>query len=226
MLTIKYDNVEVNRILKNTVAYTEGFFEGVQMERLEFNRLLGGFVAEALGKYIDAKARSNPSALHHVYEWNATGDSGARLFKFNVKATASSIVLVGDFLPSSSTSGTSQIPFVNKAEVMEEGISVEISPVNSSVLAFSINGEPVFTANSIYVEHPGGDAVAGSFGETVAEFFDVYFTNSLLGPLIKQLQSAREFTENFPAGARGGGRSAGVRAGRKYMHLSGLEFAA
>jgi hypothetical protein len=225
MLTIKYNTVEVNKILNNTVEYTKGFFEGIQMERLEFNRILGGFAAEALGKYIDAKARSNPYSLHHVYEWNATGNSGARLFKFNVVATASSIKIVGDFLPSNSTSDTSDVPFVDKARVMEEGIAIEISPVNSNVLAFTVNGEQVFTANSIWIDHPGGDAVAGSFGETVAEFFDVYFTNSMLDPLLKQLSTAREYTDNFPAGTKGG-RLVGVRAGRKYMHLSGLEFVA
>lgn len=225
MLNIKYSTAEINKILNNTVTYTEGFFAGIQMERLEFNRLLGGFAAEALGKYIDVKARSNPSSLHHVYEWNAVGSENARLFKFNVRATASSIVIMGDFLPSSSVSDTSNTPFVDKARIMEEGISIEIAPVNSNVLAFSVGGEPVFTANTIFVDHPGGDAVAGSFGETVAEFFDVYFDNAMLGPLLKQLQTAREYTDNFSAGTKGG-YPVGVRAGRKYMRMSGLEFAA
>jgi hypothetical protein len=223
MLNIKVMTSDVTKMLNNAAAYTSGFLEGIEMEKLEFNRLLGGFAAEALGKYIDAKARSNPYSLHHVYEWGSTGNEGARLFKFSVIATAYSIKITGDFLPSSSIGPTATEPFVDKANIMEEGISIEIKPKNSPVLVFEYNGDMVFTANSIFIDHPGGDAVAGSFGEAVAEFFDVYFSNALLGPLLNQLATATEYTSNFAAGTKGG-RPVGVKAGRQYMKLSGLEF--
>lgn len=76
LFTVKFDSKEFNKILINSEKYSEGFLEGIQLQRIEFNRFLGGYVAEALNKYIDAKARSNPNSLHHVYEWDMVGNEG------------------------------------------------------------------------------------------------------------------------------------------------------
>ena len=221
LLSAKFDTSNLNNILNNSVQYSFGFLDGIQQQRLSFNRFLGGYTAEALNKYIDAKARSNPYALHHVYEPNATGNEGARLFKFEVVATLSTISFLGSFLPSSVASDTASEPFIDKANIMENGISVVVSPKNSDVLVFEDDGETVFTTESIYIEHPGGDAVAGSFGRTVDDFFTNYFTNALLAPLLKDLSTAEEFVQDFSAGTRGG-RPVGVRAGRRYFNISGV----
>lgn len=221
MLSAKIDLSQLNTTLNNAVQYSFGFLDGIQQQRLSFNRFLGGYTAEALNKYIDAKARSNQYALHHVYEPNATGNASARLFKFDVVATMSTISFVGSFLPSSVASDSASEPFVNKAEIMENGISVVVSPKQSDVLVFEDDGETVFTTESIFIAHPGGDAVAGSFGRTVDEFFTAYFTNALLAPLLRDLQTADEFAKDFAAGTRGG-RAVGVRAGRKYFNIAGV----
>ena len=212
---------ELNKKLNNVVQYSNGFFEGVEMERIHFNRILGGYTAEALGYYIDSKARSNPDSLHHIYEWNRVGDKGARLFSFNVNATKSNISFSGKFMPSKSISENSSQPFTNKAEIMENKIAITIEPKNSDVLVFEDDGELVFTASSVYIANPGGDKVAGSFGAVVDEFFSVYFTNSVLAPVVKDLENIREFTDKFSQGSKSG-RSVGVSAGRKYMTIKGV----
>ena len=93
MIKFKMNNKELNKKLNNVVQYSSGFFEGVEMERIQFNRILGGYTAEALGYYIDSKARSNPGAFHHIYEWNQVGNKDSRLFSFNVNATKNNIAI-------------------------------------------------------------------------------------------------------------------------------------
>lgn len=220
MLTVKLDAKQFSKTMKNAMAYSLGFMEGVQSDRLTFNRMLGEYTKQALGKYIDAKARGNPEALHHVYEVGGVGSENARLFNFNVVATKANITFTGYFLPSSSSPKNGGYPFTDKAQVMEDGISITITPKRSKVLVFEVDGDTVFTPNAITIDHPGGDQVAGSFGRVVDEFFLNYFTNAMLFPLISDLQRADEFTRNFQAGTRGG-RPVGLRAGRSYLNIIG-----
>ena len=105
---------------------------------------------------------------------------------------------------------------------MENRIAIEIEPRISNVLVFEDSGETVFTANSIYIANPGGDEVAGAFGQTVDEFFSFYFTNSVLSNVMKDLAIADEFSERFVQGANGGGRSVGITAGKKYLRMDGM----
>lgn len=221
MLVAKIDANDLLLKLNNAVKYSTGFLDGIQMEKKEFNRILGGYTVEALGKFIDVKARMSPESLHHVYEWNMVGNESGRLYKFEVDANINSINIKGSFLPSKVASPSSNQVFGDKANIMENDIAITISPKKSDVIAFEDNGEMVFTRNSITIEHPGGDAVANSFGETVDMFFSEYFSNALLGPLMKQLQDAKAFSNNFKSGTMGG-KSVGVRAGREYFKLSGV----
>lgn len=216
MITARIESTDFKKVFNNTIQYTEGFIQGINLNRLEFNRVLGGYTAEALGMYIDSKARSNPEMLHHVYEWKKTGNRSSRLFKINVNATNTSIILNGKFILSSQPASESGQVFYNKAEVMENGISITISPKNSPVLVFQDGAETVFTTNSIYVAHPGGDQVAGSFGEVIEEFFNYYFVFSILQPLMKKLRNPKEFSAMFSQGTKSG-KSVGVIAGRKYF---------
>ena len=61
------------------------------MEKIDFNRFLGGYTVAALEKYIDSRSRMNPLTLHHVYEPGRVGDEGARLFSFNVISNKNNI---------------------------------------------------------------------------------------------------------------------------------------
>lgn len=219
MLEVKVDNVQFKKTLKNVVEYSEGFFDGIDMKKTDFNNELANFTSEALKKYIDAQARMNPLKLHHVYEWGKAGNASSRLFEFSTKVSGRTISIVGNFLPSKSISETSHEAFVNKAKVMEDSIQVVIEPKNSDVLVFENKGDVVFTKNAIYIDHPGGDEVAGSFGETVDNFFENYFTNGLLRPLIEKLSRANEFTQSLSATS---GRNVGVRAGKEYLNINGM----
>jgi hypothetical protein len=221
MISSTINSVNLNQILKNTVDYGNGFIEGIEIEKIEFHRILGGYTVEALGKYIDAKARMAPQTLHHVYEWDAVGQESSRLFNFNINATKTNIIITGKFLPSKTISRNSHVPFSDKANMMENSIEIVIKPKNSDVLAFENDEEMVFTRNTIYIDHPGGDKVAGSFGNTVDDFFNNYFKNSLLKGFLEHLSNAKEFSENFAVGTKGG-KSVGVKAGRKYLNASGM----
>jgi len=220
MIKMKINNLELSKILKNTVSYSDGFLQGIDINRTEFNKVLGGYAAEALSGYIDSKARTNPTALHHIYEWNEVGNKSSRLFSINVDATKYSITFSGKFLPSKKPSSESGDVFVNKADIMENAISITVSPTNSSVLAFQDGDETVFTSSSIYIAHPGGDEVAGSFGKVVDEFFGAYFKYSVIGPLMSKLKNAKEFPSLYSQGTKVG-KSAGVKAGRRYFTMVG-----
>jgi hypothetical protein len=221
--SVSFDNKELNKILKNSVAYSNGFLQGAELNLVVFNKKLSDIVAEALKKYIDAKARISPESLHHVYEWNRVGDPSARLFEIDCTATKNTITLYGKFLESRSTSESSDEPFRDKARVMENRIAVEIEP-REDVLAFEVDGEPVFTTNSIYIANPGGDEVAGSFGRAVEEFFGTYFNTTFLrqSGILDNIKYPKEFGRNFSSGAKSGGRATGLNAGRKYMDIEGV----
>lgn len=222
MLSVQFNTSNLQKILKNTVEYSEGFLQGIEIERIFFNEKLGGFIVEALEKYIDAKAKSNPESLHHIYEWNNVGNSSARLFNFSVKATSNLIIFNGTLKKSKSISSTSKEPFENKATVMENAIAVTIEPKQSDFLVFDYGGETIFTKKTITVENPGGIKVAGSFQKTVDDFFNNFLTTSLLKPYIMDLAKADEFTESFYSVKSPRAKYSGVEAGRNYMKMSGL----
>ena len=220
MLTARFDSKDLVKKIKNSVSYSKGFVDGINMQTINFNQQLAEFTIDVLNKYIDARARSNPAVLHHVYEWDRVGNESARLFEINSSVSKNVINFTGKFLPSKTISSESSEPFTDKANVMENAIAITIEPRNSDVLAFEADGEMVFTRNSIYIEHPGGDEVAGSFGEVIDDFFTSYFTNAFLEPLYKELSTATEYSQSFAAGTRSGA-SVGVKAGKKYLTLPG-----
>lgn len=221
MLHVRVDSREINKILGNTVKYSYGFVEGVKEKQIVFNQQLADYTVEVLNKYIDSQARANPDALHHVYEWGMVGSESGRLFTITPRVSLQVIHFEGKFLKSSSVTD-SGYTFYNKAEIMENGISVVVEPTNSPVLVFEEDGETVFTTNSVYIAHPGGDAVAGSFGRVIEEFFGSYFTSAFMQPLLRDLATADEYAKMFPRGATSGGRSAGIVAGSKYLDIKAL----
>lgn len=223
MIRAKVDIKELTKVLNNATNYSKGFIDGAEINKLEFNRILGGYTAEALKQYIDSKARMNPDSLHHVYEWNSVGNSSARLFDFSVVTKVNSISFSGKFLPSRTPSPNSDDVFSNKAEIMENKIAITVEPKNSDLLVFEEDGETIFTATSIYIANPGGDEVAGSFERVVDEFFDKYFTASILQGILKDLSTPQEFVQYFSQGMKSG-RPAGVKAGRKYFSIKGVDF--
>lgn len=224
MIKTKFDTKDFTKKLSNAVSYSNGFMDGAQISRLKFNQQLGEFVKEALNKYIDAKARMSPESLHHVYEWDQIGFSNARLFEINVIPMQTIIKFNIKFLPSSSISPTSNIPFKNKAQVMENGLDITIEPKNSEMLVFEDGGETVFTKKEIMVSNPGGNQVEGSFEKVINDFFTNYLTVGLLksSGVLDGLERPTEYKKDFARGTKGG-RSIGMAAGKKYMNIGGAE---
>lgn len=219
---ISIDITDLVNKLENVVQYSEGFLVEMQLSRRKFNSDLGKYLVALLEEYIDAMARVAPDTLHHVYEWGQTGDKSARLFTFDVIATDSIIRLDGTFLTSNSIPPTGTEPFVDKARIMESGITVIIEPRDAEALVFEEDGETIFVTTSVTVEHPGGEAVAGSFEAAVESFLTTYVSKEILSPLFNKMARMKEYKMFFAEGARTG-RRAGQRGAKRLMTLGNLD---
>jgi hypothetical protein len=204
--------------LDNLVQYSLGFLEGVEGGKKIFFSELGRGVIEALGQYIDAMARSDQQALHHVYEWSETGNRNGRLFKFDYIVTGSGLSVNATFSQSKSVKDGSNTPFYDKARIMEKGIPVLIKPKGDNPLVFESDGETIFTKKPILNSNPGGVAVQGSFEKTFDNFMKYYFSQSFLraSGLSDYLETPTIYKKNLAAGVRGG-KSIGRATGLKWM---------
>jgi hypothetical protein len=114
--------------MNNIVKYSVGFLDGVQNGKTIFLKNLGLGTIQALAAYIDVSAKGNPRALHHVYEWYQTGSPSARLFDLDYTVSNLGISINSTFSQSRTVKEDSNVPFYNKAKIMENGIPVTISP--------------------------------------------------------------------------------------------------
>lgn len=217
-MKLTVDVKDLQKKLNNITNYSIGFLDGAQKGKSVMLKNLGASTITVLKEYIDAEARSNPKALHHIYEWYQTGSPSARLYDFNYTVSGIGLSFKSSFKQSSSLANGSNIPFYNKAKIMEEGIPVRISPKKSDVLAFEIDGQTVFTKNSVEVDTPGGQFVQGSFEKIADEFFNIYFRQSFLraSGLYEHIKKPKLYKSNFYTGSKSGA-SAGVSAGFKWI---------
>ena len=204
--------------MNNIVNYSFGFLDGVQKGKSLFLNNLGHGVLTALYNYIDASARSNPRAMHHIYEWMQTGSPDARLYDLNYTVSNLGLSFKSRFIQSQSSSRDSNTPFYDKARIMEQGIPVKIAPVKSDVLVFEANGETVFTKKEVTVENPGGTEVVGSFERVVDEFMLGYFKQSFIraSGLYDYISKPILYKANVAAGSRMG-KSKGIDTGFKWI---------
>jgi hypothetical protein len=217
------DDAKFMRDMKNIMDYSIGFMDGVGRGKTQFLENLGKSSIEAIKDYIDSMARVDNQMLHHVYEWSQTGSPDARLFDINYVAKQNGLSMSYTFRQSSSIKNGSNVPFYDKARIMEEGIPVTIKPKTASVLAFEDNGEKVFTKNPISIDSPGGSMVAGSFEKTFDRFFQVYFSQVFLhsSGIIDYLKNPTVFKRNLSAG-KSGGRSTGLSTGYRWIANAGV----
>jgi hypothetical protein len=223
MIKIKIDSKSFMRDMNNIIGYANGFLNGVEAGKLDFFANFARSTMEILNGYIDSNARIEPETLHHVYEWHQTGNPNARLFDIDYVVTGGGISLNATLRQSSSIKQGSNVPFYNKARIMENGIPVRISPVNSRVLAFKDGADDVFVSGSIDVPNPGGNEVEGSFKRIIDSFFLNYFTQSYLSQsgIGQILNTARDFSTNFPK-AKTGGRALGFSTGKQWISRAGI----
>jgi hypothetical protein len=217
MIRIKFDDRQFKKDMKNLTEYAVGFLDGVKRGKVELLKEVGQKASEILYEYIDSAARVNPSSLNHVYEWYQTGSPEARLFDIAYKAAAGSLSMNATFTQSRSIRNGSTVPFYNKAAIMERGISVVIRPRNVQALRFIENGEEVFTKSPVFVNSPGGEAVAGGFNRIYSEFFERYFTQSFMevSGLAARIRNTSAFVRSFNRG-KTGGKSLGNEVGYRW----------
>ena len=217
-MRVSIDTRELEKKILNIYEYSAGFLDGVNKGKSVFLNHLGMGIVEVLKQYVDAEARSNPKALHHIYEWYQTGSPSARLYDFDYTVSNLGLSFKSSFSQSQTVSNGSLTPFYNKAKIMEEGIPVTISPKKAEKLVFEIDGETIFTNKEITVANPGGDFVEGSFERITDQFFKSYFKQSFLksSGLYDYIKIPVLYKKNFNAGSKRG-RSTGVDTGFKWI---------
>ena len=203
--------------MNNIVNYSMGFVDGVQKGKTEFLKALGQATITSMGQYVDAQARSNPAALHHIYEWNKTGSPTARLFDLDYTISNLGLSVRGTFTQSETLKKGSTVPFYNKAKIMENGVPVTIRP-KKRVLAFTIDNEEIFTSNDVTVTDPGGTEVQGSFSKTIDEFMLFYFKQSFLraSGIYNYIQNPTVFKKDIRQGSRLG-KNKGIQTGFRWI---------
>ncbi len=161
-----------------------------------FSKTIFNQIQQDFGDYIDAKARTSPRSLHHVYEWKRTGDKSARLFKLKkIDESGLSFRINYELLDSISfvpaESSNSRHVFVKKASVMESGKTVVITPRHAERLVFNIDGNVIFMPKgaSVTVSKPGGAATKNSFLSS----YKYFFTGQLVNMSIKKSGFQRLF---------------------------------
>jgi len=217
-MIIRTNTQNFDKQMNNIVQYAFGFLDGVNKGKKIFLQNLGAGTIEALAAYVDVSARGNPSALHHVYEWYQTGSPSARLFDINYTVSNLGLSINSTFRQSRTVKEDSNVPFYNKAKIMEDGVPVTITPKRSSVLAFTQGGETIFTKKSITVRNPGGDLVQGSFEKIIDEFMLRYFKQSFLrsSGIYDYIKKPTTFKKNIKSGSRLG-KSKGIDTGFKWI---------
>jgi hypothetical protein len=195
-----------------------GFLDGVENGKRVFLKNLGAGTIQAMAAYVDVSAKGNPNALHHVYEWYQTGSPSARLFDIDYTVSNLGLTFNSKFRQSRTLKEDSNVPFYNKASIMENGVPVTITPKKSSVLVFEQGGETIFTKSPITVRNPGGDYVAGSFERTIDEFILKYFKQSFLraSGIYDYIKKPVLYKKNFKAGSKMG-KSKGVDTGFRWI---------
>jgi hypothetical protein len=209
---------QLEKTLLNIVNYSYGFLEGANRGKKKFLDNMGVGVIDALGQYIDAMARADKDAMHHVYEWYQTGSPAARLFDLDYTVSNLGLSLKSTFSQSKSMSEFGNTPFYNKAKIMESGIPITIKPKSSGVLMFNEAGEDVFTKRPITVNNPGGPRVQGSYERVFDTFFEFYFTQAFLksSGLFEYIKKPKLYKKDFLKGSKGG-KAVGIKTGYTWI---------
>ena len=150
-----------------------------QAFKQKFKSIISEQIMKDFGLYIDAKARTSPKSLHHVYEWKKVGNLSARLFNlYTIDTPGISFKLTYEFKPSksfvpNSTSKRKHV-FINKAMIMEQGKPLIIRPRYAQRLVFQSDGMTVFMpkGKSVTVKSPGGKAARNQFTLAYSRFFN------------------------------------------------------
>ena len=220
----KIDDTLFLKEMNNMIQYAVGFTEGVKRGKNHILTAIGTDAIELLKQYIDSSARTNPALLQHMYEWNQNGSPNGRLFDIDYTISSVGLSIKSTFRQSTSIKDGSNVPFYDKATIMENGIPVIITPRRASVLAFTDNGEQVFTKGPVVIDNPGGAQARGGFVKTFDSFFNNYFSQAFLrvSGVMDYLKNPTVFAKNLSAGKRGG-KSVGISTGYTWVANLGVK---
>ena len=218
MIKVKFKTTDFMKEMDSMVQYANGFMDGAQAGKKQLLETIGAKTKEILESFIDSNARTNQAVLHHVYEWQQSGNAASRLFDIEYTTSGGGLTLRSTFRQSVSVKNGSTTPFYDKARIIEEGIPVRIKAKVSSVLSFSDGGEQVFTKLPIDVSNPGGSEANGGFQRIVDLFFNSYWKQSFLktSGIADILRNPIQFKQNLPR-AKAGGRSVGYDVGYRWI---------
>lgn len=221
MIKIKFDKDAFQREMDNIIEYSVGFVDGVQIGKREFLNRLGPAIAEQASQFIDANARIDYESLHHVYEWSQVGSSDGRLFDIKFTVSGLGLSFTSEFSQSRSVKSGSNVPFLDKARIMESGQSVIIKPRTADVLRFEVAGQAVYTKKPVVVDSPGGNT-QGQFSNVFDMFFGQYFSQAFLrsSGLAQYFENPEVYRRNLASGKRGG-RSVGLATGTRWIANAG-----
>lgn len=150
------------------------------------------------GNFIDSQARTKPKSLHHVYEWNKTGEPTSRLFRLKkIDSMGLSFKIDYNFIlsktsvPTKNLNQKSRYVFKKKAEVMEKGMPIIISPKSAERLVFEIDGQVIFMpkGKSVTIKSPGGKQSTNQFNLAYSRYFS--------GPMVSNSIKASGFQNIF-----------------------------
>jgi hypothetical protein len=217
MISVVMDSKQFQKEIKNIMNYSVGFLEGIQKGKIDLYASLAPKISELAAQFIDVNARMSPELLHHVYEWEKVGSPEARLFDLDYKISNIGITFTSSLKQSTSIKNGSNVPFYNKAKIMEEGVSVTIKPKKANALRFEIDGEEVYTSREVVVDNPGGQT-KGQFENIVDKFFGVYFRQSFLNSsgLLQYFNTPQVYKKNLTSAKRGG-KALGLKTGYRWV---------
>jgi hypothetical protein len=218
LLTVNFNDSQFTKDMKNITDYMIGFLDGAKAGKPNLLKNLGIVIKEILENFIDSNAKVDPASLSHVYEWYQSGSSDARLFDIIYVPSTRGLSFGFTLRQSTSVKQGSNVPFYDKARIMEEGIPVTIRPVNRQALKFDVNGETIFSSKPITISDPGGASAQGGLQNVFTQFFTQYVSQSLMdvSGLRQHFESAMEFKENFSS-SKSGGKSLGYQVGIKWI---------
>lgn len=223
-MIVKFDSKQFMHEMNNIMDYSIGFLNGVDKGRAGFLDNLGRTAIQELKEFIDSNARVDPELLAHVYEWYQVGSPEGRLYDLTYTVNGLTGLSVGStFRQSSAIKAGSNVPFYDKANIMENGIPVTIRPSKSSVLVFDVDGQPIFTKSPVRVENPGGQNAQNGYRMVFNLFFERYFTQSFMvsSGIFSHLSNPVDYKNNLMAG-KTGGKSTGFRVGYQWISRGGL----
>lgn len=222
MLRLVYDSKKFQKEMNNIVNYSIGFVDGINRGKKAMYAGLGPQIQELAAQFVDANARTSPDLLHHIYEWHRTGSPQARLFDIDFTISNIGITFKTSFRQSTSVKNGSNVPFYNKAQIMENGIGVTIKPKKAQALRFEIDGQEIYTSREVRVENPGGQT-QGQFKNVINNFFGIYFRQSFLqaSGLAQYFKYPKVYAKNLNSGKRGG-KAVGLRTGYQWVATAGV----